>query len=78
MRVVAIAVGLLTLAGCAPASPPGVAGPAADLEFQCSAESRMAMSQGTNRTDARLRALDTRRECIEAGRQQQQPPAARM
>jgi hypothetical protein len=53
------------LAGCA---PPG-AGPGAssDLEFRCSAESRMAASQGATRTDARLRALDTRRECLDAG-----------
>jgi hypothetical protein len=60
--------GLLVLAGCAPASAPGVAGPAADLEFQCSAEARMAASQGIDRTDARLRALDTRRECFDAAR----------
>jgi len=72
MRMMAMLTGLLVLAGCAPASSPGVAGPPADLEFQCSAESMMAAGQGSNRTDARLRALDTRRECFDAAR----PPPA--
>jgi hypothetical protein len=58
---------LLPVGGCAPAAAPGGAGPAADLEFRCAAESRMAASQGATATDARLRALDTRRECIDAG-----------
>jgi hypothetical protein len=52
------------LAGCAPAAGPGAA---SDLEFRCSAESRMAASQGATRTDARLRAYDTRRDCLDAG-----------
>jgi hypothetical protein len=66
MRVLALIAGLIALAGCAPASNPGVAGPPADLEFQCSAQSHMAASQGTNPTDARLRALDARRDCFDA------------
>jgi hypothetical protein len=52
------------LAGCAPAADPGAA---SDLQYRCSAESRMAASQGATRTDARLRAFDTRRECLDAG-----------
>jgi hypothetical protein len=74
MRVLATLAALLALAGCAPASDPGVAGPPADLEFQCSAQSRMAASQGSTRIDGRLRALDARRDCFDAAappRQQQ-------
>jgi hypothetical protein len=61
---------VVALAGCAGAGGGAAGGaqdPAADLTFQCSAESRMAASQGATRTEARLRALDARRDCIDAG-----------
>jgi hypothetical protein len=58
---------LIALAGCAPPPGGGASAPDADLTFRCSAESRMAASGGATRTDARLAALDARRDCIDAG-----------
>jgi hypothetical protein len=62
-----IALEVSALGGCAPAPGAGAAAPGGDLTFRCSAESRMAASGGATRTDARLAALDARRDCIDAG-----------